>query len=195
MRDSNDFVSRPSRSLVITLLCLCVLVSACAAELGVVNAPPVQTDAPETVDAVETVMVDGIPVRTDGLRAAADAYRVDVMTLDLVGGEGREYKYRLEEGQTMLFSWESSGPVRVEMHSQADDQEQREGAAEFFEVLLSATSGHGTFTAPFPGIHGWWWLNLSDDETVTVTVRSSGFYSHAIEFPSQEQFELEPVNE
>ena len=39
----------------------------------------------------------------------------------------------------------------------------------------------GTLTAPFPGIHGWYWENTTDKE-VTVTLKSAGFYNLAHEF-------------
>ena len=37
------------------------------------------------------------------------------------------------------------------------------------------TSGHGAFEAPVAGNHGWFWQNLNDDP-VTVTVQTAGFY-------------------
>jgi hypothetical protein len=142
---------------------------------------------------VETYMVGDIEVRTDGIAPRDDAYRADEIAFDLAPGEGIEYKYRLEEAETMLYSWSSSGPVRTEMHAEADDQ--AEGTAEFFEVVESSQTGHGSYTAPFPGIHGWWWLNLSDDETVTVTLHSSGFYENATEFRggNRRMYQPDPV--
>ena len=38
---------------------------------------------------------------------------------------------------------------------------------------------HGSFTAPVAGRHGWFWQNLNDD-TVTITVRTSGFYERLV---------------
>lgn len=138
----------------------------------------------------DTVMVGDIEVRMDGLSARDNAYRVDEVTFELDPGEGMEYKYRLEQDEPMVYSWTSSGPVRSEMHSEADGQ--AEGTAEFFEVIESSQGRNGTFTAPFPGIHGWYWLNLNEDEGVSVTVRSSGFYSYAMEFSDGSRQRYEP---
>ena len=145
--------------------------------------------------AVETIMVGDIEVRTDGLTARDAAHRSDAITFELGPAGFVEYKYRLEEGEPMVYSWESSGPVRSEMHAEADDQ--AEGTAEFFEVIESAEAANGVFTAPFPGIHGWYWLNLNEDEGVTVTLRSAGFYSYAMEFraDSRRRYEPEAVTE
>ncbi len=161
--------SRPLAGRIAAALLAAILLSACAAE-----APS------ESEETVETYMVGDIEVRTDGISSRDAAYRTDEITFELAAGEGIEYKYRIEEGETMLYSWSSSGPVRIEMHAEADGQ--AEGTAEFFEVVESGQTGHGSYTAPFPGIHGWWWLNLSEDDAVTVTLHSSGFYGNATEF-------------
>ena len=145
---------------------------------------------PTEDEPVETVMVGDIEVRLDGLSARDEAYRADEITFEFEPGEGIEYKYRLEEDDTMVYSWESSGPVRTEMHSEADGQ--AEGTAEYFEVIESSDAAHGTFVAPFPGIHGWYWLNLNDDEGIAITLRSSGFYSYAMEFSGGSRRRYEP---
>jgi hypothetical protein len=160
-----------------------MVLSACAAE-------PPEAGSAET-DAVETYMVGDIEVRTDGILPREAAYRADEIVFELAPGEGVEYKYRLEEGETMVYSWSSSAPVRTEMHAEADDQ--AEGTAEFFEVVESSQAGHGLYTAPFPGIHGWWWLNLNEDDPITVTVSSSGFYSYAMEFRADTRRRYEPA--
>ena len=39
----------------------------------------------------------------------------------------------------------------------------------------------GTYVAPFPGIHGWFWENRRA-ETITVTLRIAGFATGATQF-------------
>jgi hypothetical protein len=159
--------------------------------IGLGACTPATTPEKLETAAVETYMVGDIEVRTDGLSARDDAYRADEITFELKPGEGFEYKYRLEEGETMVYSWVSSSPVRSEMHSEADDQ--AEGTAEFFEVIESAESANGVFLAPFPGIHGWYWLNPDEEKPVTLTLRSSGFYSYAMEFRDGNRRRYEPA--
>jgi len=120
-----------------------------------------------------------IPVRADGLIDQADGYRLDERTFELEPGEFVEFKYRLEAGQAMVYSWTASYWVRSEMHSEADDQP--EGTAEFFEVVEQALGRNGSYVAPFPGIHGWYWLNETD-RPVSVTLYAAGFFEEAAEF-------------
>ena len=120
-----------------------------------------------------------IPVRSDGVIAHRSSYRLDRRTFELEPGGFVEYKYRLEEGRSMVYSWTASHWVRSEMHSEADGAEA--GTAQFFEVEEQTLARHGSYVAPFPGIHGWYWLNETDD-TVTVTLDAAGFFSTSIEF-------------
>ena len=120
-----------------------------------------------------------IPVREDGLVALGSSYRTDFEQFVLAPGQFVEYKYRLEEGRAMLYSWSSTNFVRSEMHSEADGAPA--GTAEFFEVAERTLFRHGSYVAPFPGIHGWYWLN-EGDEAVIVTLHAAGFFDYAVEF-------------
>ena len=120
-----------------------------------------------------------IPIRSDGLSAYRSSYRTDLRAFELEPGGWVEYKYRLEAGQAMVYSWTASSWVRSEMHSEADTAP--EGTAEFFEVAEETLARHGRYVAPFPGIHGWYWLNETDGP-VTVTLHAAGFFSTSTEF-------------
>jgi hypothetical protein len=50
-------------------------------------------------------------------------------------------------------------------------------ASESFEKG-NASQKRGAYTAPYDGIHGWYWENTTD-RAVTVTLTSAGFYSSA----------------
>jgi hypothetical protein len=54
-----------------------------------------------------------------------------------------------------------------------------EGASRSYWKDEGQSSGHGAFEAPAAGNHGWFWQNLNDDP-VTVTVKTSGFYRRLI---------------
>jgi hypothetical protein len=119
------------------------------------------------------------PVREDGLVALRSSYRTDRKTFTLGPGEFVEYKYRIEAGRAMLYSWTASDWVRSEMHSEPDGAPP--GTAEFFEVAERTLFRHGSYVAPFPGIHGWYWLNEGAD-SLTVTLDAAGFFDFAVEF-------------
>lgn len=93
-----------------------------------------------------------------------------------------EYKYRLENGETLLFSWQATGAVEYEFHAEPD------GAPRGYAQTYEKSNGRqvaGTLTAPFSGIHGWYWENASD-QPVTVTLTSAGFYNLSHEFRTDE---------
>ena len=120
-----------------------------------------------------------IPVRSDGLSAYRSSYRTDLRAFELEPGGFVEYKYRLEAGRAMVYSWTASSWVRSEMHSEADTSPI--GTAEFFEVVEETLHRHGSYVAPFSGIHGWYWLNETDGP-VTVTLHAAGFFTTSTEF-------------
>jgi hypothetical protein len=93
-----------------------------------------------------------------------------------------EYKYRLEKGEALLFAWQATGAVDYEFHAEPDGAPR--GYAQTYDKS-NARQASGTLTAPFAGIHGWYWENPTDQE-VTVTLSSAGFYNLAHEFRTGE---------
>jgi hypothetical protein len=90
-----------------------------------------------------------------------------------------EYKYRLDKGQALLFTLTASAAVNVEFHAEPDGAPA--GFAETYEKKSAITTASGTLTAPFAGIHGWYWENTTD-APATVTLASAGFYRLSHEF-------------
>lgn len=108
----------------------------------------------------------------------AAPFKRQSIQITLAPKEGMEYKYRLDKGAGMLYSWTSTGEVHWELHSQPD--EAARGYAEFFDTD-DGNGSHGVYNAPFPGIHGWWWENQSD-RRVTIALTTAGFYTETHEF-------------
>lgn len=104
----------------------------------------------------------------------------ETIEFTLAPREGLEYKYRLEKGEALLYSWKASAPVAVEFHAEPDGGPK--GYAQTYEKGQGREAS-GTLTAPFPGIHGWYWENLGN-EPMTVTLTSAGFYNMSHEFRS-----------
>lgn len=106
-------------------------------------------------------------------------YRVDSRRLSLGPGQSFEFKYQLEQGAGMVYDWRADAPLKSEFHGEPFDRalkvqsyEKREG-----------NSGSGTLTAPFTGIHGWFWENAGS-APATITLDCAGFFSTAEEFRS-----------
>ena len=106
-------------------------------------------------------------------------FQQESVDFKLAPHEGMEYKYRLDKGEALLYGWNASGPVNYEFHAEPDGAPA--GYAQTYEKKSAQLQATGTLTAPFPGIHGWYWENTTDKE-VTVTLKSAGFYNLAHEF-------------
>jgi hypothetical protein len=104
---------------------------------------------------------------------ADDVYRVELRPF-----EGVEYKYRLEQGAALVYSWEASADVEFEFHGEPDGAPDK-----YFDSYVKGTarSGRGAFTATKAGIHGWYWKNHGAGR-VTVTLRSAGFFAASTEY-------------
>jgi hypothetical protein len=135
---------------------------------------------------VEAAILHGAvlaPVQKGPLGEYPAAFKFDVFEIALGPYEYVEYKYRLEQGATLLYSWTASAPLLQDFHGE------REGAAsggtpveESFDKQ-DRRQASGSLTAPFSGIHGWYWENPGG-EAITIRLTSAGFYSSAVEIRS-----------
>ena len=116
----------------------------------------------------------GATTTAGSLFKSATPFRSDEMSVTLASGEGAEIKAQMAAGERLVFSWTSSGGgVDVDMHGESLDK----GAGDrSYWTGEFESSGHGAFEAPMAGNHGWFWQNLNDTP-VTVTVKTSGFYT------------------
>ena len=105
-------------------------------------------------------------------------FNTETLEFKVAPREGMEYKYRLDKGEALLYSWKATGPVNVEFHAEPDGAPR--GYAQSYEKTRGSEAS-GTLTAPFSGIHGWYWENRGNQE-ITVTLTSSGFYNMSHEF-------------
>ncbi|MBY0493862.1 MAG: hypothetical protein K2Y23_06575 [Cyanobacteria bacterium] len=101
-------------------------------------------------------------------------FRTDQLIVTLKPGETAEIKATMDAGATYVFGWTAAGgTVDFDMHGARADG--GGGEASYWKGEASA-GGHGSFRAPFTGQHGWFWQNTTW-EPVTITVKTSGFYS------------------
>ncbi len=111
------------------------------------------------------------------------AFQQESVTFEARPREGFEYKYRLEKGESLLYTWTASAPMNTEFHAEPDGAPR--GYAQTYEKKDSMTGASGTLTAPFSGIHGWYWENTTD-MPATVTLVTAGYYNLAHEFRSDQ---------
>ena len=119
---------------------------------------------PSTVEPVQsgiTSCVDTVPLRKD------------VVKLKVPANNGLEYKFHLEKGVSLEYSWRTSGlPIYFDFHG--EPQGDTTGYFKSYkESSLSKDSGSKEM--PFTGSHGWYWKNESDSP-VTVYLETKGEY-------------------
>jgi hypothetical protein len=132
------------------------------------------------------------PPPTPGAFVAQEGlFKTDSMEFTLAPKEGMEYKYRLAKGGGLLFSWVATAPVHYELHSEPEAGPK--GYAETFDKQDSRDSGHGSYAAPFAGIHGWYWENRTDREVV-VRLVSAGHYTESLEFRRKQDVKRKGFN-
>jgi len=104
------------------------------------------------------------------------AYRADVQEIILPPNKGVEVKTTLAKGATLIYTWKTKGGqlVNHDFHGEPVDA----GKDEFESFILEKgiSQSRGSLVAPFSGVHGWYWKNLSS-EPVTIMLSSSGFYT------------------
>ncbi|MEP6963079.1 MAG: hypothetical protein ABI995_13450, partial [Acidobacteriota bacterium] len=95
-----------------------------------------------------------------------------------IGPDGElEYKVKMKAGQTIVYSWEvDKGAVYYDFHGEPADPKQ----SKRYQEVQETKNANGSLTAPFDGVHGWFWLNVTS-EPIVVTLKLSGFYeSHGL---------------
>jgi hypothetical protein len=130
-----------------------------------------------------------MPARPEGPMDPAKAgYKVDGIDLTLEPGQAVEYKFHLEQGAVMIYTWKvvEGANVRFDFHTVPDGKPLT--ASERF--MAGETSGSsGVYTAPYAGLHGWWWENTSKG-TATIRLNASGFFSKGVMF-APEPYDME----
>jgi hypothetical protein len=139
--------------------------------------PPLSEES--VADATQVAAGMPMPAGTATLTRSPVPYRTDEMSITLKPGEGGEIKAVMGKGQHYVYSWTAAGgAVDVDMHGEALDAKDAADATSYWKDE-EQSGDQGVFTAPVAGRHGWFWQNLND-QSVTVTVRTSGFYERLV---------------
>jgi hypothetical protein len=122
------------------------------------------------------------PVQKGPIGEYPGEFRVDVFDFVLQPYEYLEYKYALEKGATMLYAWTADAEVEHDFHGERAAEAADGPAEESFDTSTRRQAA-AAYTAPFSGIHGWYWENPGA-EPIAVSLRSAGFYTSAVEIHS-----------
>jgi len=121
----------------------------------------------------EIIAGDLIAAPAGAQRTHAQAYKSERVSISMAAFEEVEFKARMKEGDTLVYSWESAEPVFVDMHGEPATYPRDKAVR--YEALDGVKSGHGQVTAPFTGLHGWYWLNTNEQDIV-IDLTVSGYY-------------------
>jgi hypothetical protein len=153
------------------------------------------TAATETIEIVDTIGGNevlreveipdfGEPVplpnpKVSQLEAAAPATRT--VTLELAPDARTEVKTVLEEGKVIVYDWRvDRGTIYSQFHGH--NPEYGEGFwVDYHTDERGAPSGSGSLVAPFPGEHGWYWVNINE-HPVTVTLTVTGYFDDIVDY-------------
>ena len=122
------------------------------------------------------------------LLAQSSPFRHEQRVFELAPFESVEYKYRLEADAGVVFSWRATGEVVFDLHAEPDGAET--GYAESF-TQGRGREDHGAYTAPFAGLHGWFWENRGM-ESVSIVFTASAFTAGAREYRDNDIYERVP---
>ena len=120
-----------------------------------------------------------------------EAHRADYVEFELGPFQSVEYKYTMDLGSPMVFSWIADGELYYDLHGEPGGLGKE--YAESFERGNSDRRS-GSLHAPFTGIHGWFWENRGS-RTVTLRMYAAGFFIDSTVFRDGGDYlrVLEPV--
>jgi hypothetical protein len=144
------------------------------AEAPATNAAGIVADpnAPTPTSADQWVEMEQPETTTDH----ASRFRTDTVDIrvapagDPGGGDKLEFKVQMSEDAPLVYAWNADGGDNFyhEFHGHT-------GNIVSFYKKAEGDASQGEFTAPFDGIHGWYFENRSS-EPVLVRLRMGGFY-------------------
>jgi hypothetical protein len=97
--------------------------------------------------------------------------RIDVI---VPAGRGVEFKFSMQKFQKMTYEWNTDGELLYfDLHGEPEGD-----TTGYFEsyAIATLTEMKGSFTAPFSGVHGWYWKNKSSSP-VSVSLKVEGEYA------------------
>lgn len=112
--------------------------------------------------------------RFDHVGLNASREREDRVFLEIPPGKGLEYKFAMEAGAPMEYSWNTTGAkLYFDFHG-----EERGKSADAYTSHKRGTMDRdsGFLDAPFAGTHGWYWENRGA-EPVTLLLTTAGVYT------------------
>jgi len=114
----------------------------------------------------------GMPTNRTANKSYEGVFHSDTVKIPMKPDGELEYKLKMKTGETVVYSWKvDRGLVYYDLHGQPEDPKK----SQRYKEVQEATSANGALVAPFDGIHGWYFLNLTG-EPLVVTLNVAGYY-------------------
>ena len=114
----------------------------------------------------------GMPTNATANKSYEGVWHSDTVKIPIKPDGELEYKLKMKTGETVVYSWKvDRGMVYYDLHGQPEDPKK----SQRYKEVQEATSANGAMVAPFDGIHGWYFLNLTAQPLV-VTLNVAGYY-------------------
>ena len=114
-----------------------------------------------------------LPVMTESnLRRHDQQFKSETLEATLYPQSEMEFMTTIDQGEVMLFAWETSEPLYHDFHGH------QPGVNPDVWTRYSdgtASREQGSVVAPYTGEHGWYWVNEGDNP-VTIKLSLSGYY-------------------
>ncbi len=108
-----------------------------------------------------------------GVFISEETYQSKDLSIPLLPGQGIEVKAIMDEGALLIYNWQSTSGLYMDMHGEKFNAASDEFTSYWEEEQISKASGN--IIADFSGTHGWYWKNKSK-ERIDITIEISGFY-------------------
>ncbi|WOH37974.1 hypothetical protein RI844_01695 [Thalassotalea fonticola] len=98
----------------------------------------------------------------------------DNFNITVPAGRGIEFKFDMQQFKKMEYEWSTEGSVLYfDLHGEPEGD-----TTGYYESYAIATLPEmkGSFTAPFNGVHGWYWKNKTD-QAINVKLKVNGEYT------------------
>ena len=110
-----------------------------------------------------------------------EPFMSETIILDIEDIGEIEHKFIMPANSTFVYSWKLLNPKGEGVYYEFHGHPSTEDAANYpedFEMAYSKGEGtgqNGTFTSPFPGYHGWYFMNL-EIGAIQIELNVSGYY-------------------
>lgn len=128
-----------------------------------------------------------IDMSVQGLIHQEDApFQTEVINIVIEDFGELEYKFIMPADTTFVYSWEVLDAVGDGVYYDFHGHPSSADAANYpdgFEMAYArgeGTTQHGSFTAPFPGYHGFYFMNI-EEGPITVRLTVSGYWDQHLE--------------